>query len=112
MGAASGALALGWLLLLSRWLYPLLRNGEGPKAASRLYGHLSGEPLAVLTSLDWSGGLGYLLMLAALRGFGDGSPSTLLIGLPLLMANLLSASSTRDLVHQPAAGCRRRGGCH
>jgi len=101
-GAASGALALGWLLLLSRWLYPLLRNGEGPKAASRLYGHLSGEPLAVLTSLDWSGGLGYLLMLALPCAWlwRRQSLPTLLIGLPLLMANLLSASpSTRDLVH-------------
>ena len=28
---AAGGLSIGWLLLLSRWLYPLLRDGEGPR---------------------------------------------------------------------------------
>ena len=58
---AAWGLSIGWLLMLSRWLYPLLRNGEGPKAASQMFGHLNGEPLTVLSVLDW--GAEYLLLL-------------------------------------------------
>ena len=39
--------------MLSRWLYPLLRDGEGPKAASRMFSHLNGDPLTV--SVAWIG---------------------------------------------------------
>ena len=60
---AAAALSLAWLLMLSRWLYPWLRDGEGPKAAGRMFSHLSGSPLQILQSLDWSGGSQYLLLL-------------------------------------------------
>ena len=60
---AAWGLSIGWLLMLSRWLYPLLRDGEGPKAASRMFNHLNGDPLTVLSSLDWAGGAEYLLLL-------------------------------------------------
>ena len=29
-----------WILLLSQWLFPLFRNGEGPKAAGQIFFHL------------------------------------------------------------------------
>ena len=99
---AAWCLSIGWLLMLSRWLYPLLRNGEGPKAASQLYGHLIGEPLTVLSGLDWSGGAEYLLLLClpCIALWRRASVSTLLIGLPLVLVNLLSASASyRTLVH-------------
>ena len=60
---AAAGLSGGWLLLLSRWLYPLLRDGDGPKAASRMFSHLNGNPLTVLSGLDWGGGAEYLLLL-------------------------------------------------
>ena len=100
-GAAVG-LAVGWLLMLSRWLYPWLRDGEGPKAAGRMFGHLLGDPLSVVQRLDWSGGLIYLLLLALPCGllWRRRSRPVLLIGLPLVLVNLLSASpSYRTLVH-------------
>ena len=100
--AAALGLATGWLLLLSRWVYPLLRNGEGPKAASRMFGHLLGAPLNVLQQLDWGGGLTYLLLLALPCGllWRRRSLPVLLIGLPLVLVNLLSASpSYRTLIH-------------
>ena len=99
--AASG-LAVGWLLMLSSWLYPWLRDGEGPKAADRMFSHLLGDPVNVLQQLDWSGGLVYLLLLALPCGllWRRRSWPVLLIGLPLVLVNLLSASPTfRNLVH-------------
>ena len=122
-GAAAGV-SLAWLLMLSRWLYPMLRDGDGPKAAGRMFSHLGGSPLQILQSLDWSGGLFYLLLLC-LPGAGlwrRRSLPTLLIGTPLLLVNLLSGSpSYRTLIHHyslPLAvvmvvatidGCRDRG---
>ena len=100
-GAAFG-LAAGWLLLLSRWLYPLLRDGEGPKAAGRMFGYLLDDPHRVIQQLDWSGGLIYLLLLVLPCGllWRRRSGPVLLIGLPLVLVNLLSASpSYRTLVH-------------
>ena len=100
-GSAAG-LTLGWLLLLSRWLYPWLRNGEGPKAAGRMFSHLNGEPMQILQSIDWTGGLFYLLLLclSCSPHWRRRSLSTLLMGLPLLLVNLLSASpSYRSLIH-------------
>ncbi|TCD55135.1 DUF2079 domain-containing protein [Synechococcus sp. BS55D] len=95
-------LSSGWLLLLSRWLYPWLRDGEGPKAAGRMFNHLLGPPLEVLGTIDWSGGGLYLLLLAlpCLWLWRRRSLPTLLIALPLLLTNLLSASpSYRTLIH-------------
>ena len=100
--AAALGLAAGWLLLLSRWLYPLLRNGDGPKAAGRMFGHLLGSPLNVIQQLDWGGGLIYLLLLALPCSllWRRRSMPVLLIGLPLVLVNLLSASpSYRTLIH-------------
>ena len=99
---AAGGLSVGWLLMLSRWLYPLLRNGEGPKAASRMFSHLNGDPLTVLSGLDWGGGAEYLLLLClpCIGLWRRSSLHTLLIGLPLVLVNLVSASASyRTLVH-------------
>ena len=100
--AAVTGLAAGWFLLLSRWLYPWLRDGEGPKAAARMFSHLSGGPMQILQSLDWSGGLQYLLLLClpCIWLWRQRSMPTLLIALPLVLINLLSASASyRTLVH-------------
>ena len=100
--AAVSGLAAGWLLLLSRWLYPWLRDGEGPKAAARMFSHLSGGPMQILQSLDWSGGLQYLVLLClpCIWLWRRRSLPTLLIALPLVLVNLLSASASyRTLVH-------------
>ena len=99
---SAAGLSLGWLLMLSRWLYPLLRNGEGPKAASRMFSHLNGDPLSVLSGLDWGGGGEYLLLLClpCIALWRRGALSSLLIGLPLVLVNLLSSSASyRTLVH-------------
>ena len=99
---AAWGLSIGWLLMLSRWLYPMLRDGEGPKAASRMFNHLNGELLTVLSSLDWAGGAEYLLLLClpCIALWRQASLSTLLIGLPLVLVNLLSSSASyRTLVH-------------
>ncbi|MFN5195593.1 MAG: DUF2079 domain-containing protein [Cyanobacteriota bacterium] len=105
-------LGLGWLVLLSRWLYPLLR-GEGPKAAAAAYGHLGGSveaivlnlltrPQMVLQQVPLLDALVYLLLLAvAVAPFWRrASLPTLATGLPLVLANLLSStSSQRTLIH-------------
>ena len=99
---AAWGLSIGWLLMLSRWLYPLLRDGDGPKAASRMFSYLNGDPLTVLSGLDWGGGAEYLLLLClpCIALWRRASLSTLLIGLPLVLVNLLSASASyRTLVH-------------
>ena len=70
--------------MLSQWLYPWLRDGEGPKAAGRMFSHLSGSPLQILQSLDWSGGSQYLLLLClpCIWLWRRRSLPTLLIALP------------------------------
>ena len=100
--SAAALLSASWLLMLSRWLYPWLRDGEGPKAAGRMFSHLSGGPAAIASNLDWAGGLSYLLLLAlpCVVLWRKRSLTVLLIGLPLVLVNLLSASSSyRTLVH-------------
>ena len=67
-----------------------------------MFSHLLGDPVDVLQQLDWSGGLVYLLLLALPCGllWRRRSWPVLLIGLPLVLVNLLSASPTfRNLVH-------------
>ena len=39
---AAWGMSIGCLLMISGWLYLLLRDGEDPKAASQMYGHLNG----------------------------------------------------------------------
>ena len=99
---AAGSLSISWLLMLSLWLYPLLRDGEGPKAASQMFSHLKDGPTSVLSGLDWGGGAEYLLLLClpCFVLWRRTSLRTLLIGLPLVLVNLLSASASyRTLVH-------------
>ena len=100
--AAAGGLSIGWLLILSPGLYPLLRGGSGPKAAERMFGHLGDGFLSLLSSLEWGEIAFYLLILSLPLGWlwRRSSRSTLLIGSPLLLVNLLSASASyRTLVH-------------
>ena len=100
--ASAALLSAGWLLMLSRWLYPWLRGGEGPKAAGRMFGHLNGGLHQILTSIDWSGGVSYLVLLALPCGllWRRRSLTVLVIALPLVVVNLLSASpSYRTLIH-------------
>ena len=100
--ATAGGLSIGWLLILSQGLYPWLRGGSGPKAAERMFGHLGDGLFSILNSLDWGGIAFYLLILSLPLGclWRRSSLSTLLIGSPLLLVNLLSASpSYRTLVH-------------
>ena len=99
---AAWGLSIGWLVMLSRWLYPMLRDGEGPKAASRMFSHLNDGAVSVLSGLDWGGSAEYLLLLClpCIALWRRASICTLLIGLPLVLVNLLSASSSyRTLVH-------------
>ena len=100
--AAAGGLSIGWLLILSQGLYPWLKDGRGPKAAERMFGHLDDGVFSILSSLDWGDIAFYLLILSLPLGWlwRRSSLSTLLIGSPLLLVNLLSASpSYRTLVH-------------
>ena len=100
--ATAGGLSIGWLLILSQGLYPWLRGGSGPKAAERMFGHLGDGLFSILNSLDWGGIAFYLLILSLPLGWlwRRSSLSTLLMGSPLLLVNLLSASpSYRTLVH-------------
>ena len=100
--AAAGGLSIGWLLILSQGLYPWLKDGSGPKAAERMFGHLGDGVFRILSSLDWGDIAFYLLILSLPLGWlwRRSSLSTLLIGSPLLLVNLLSASpSYRTLVH-------------
>ena len=100
--AAAAGLSSGWLLMLSQGLYPWLRGGSGPKAAERMFGHLGGGVFSILSSLNWGEIAFYLVILSLPLGWlwRRSSLSTLLIGSPLLLVNLLSASpSYRTLVH-------------
>ena len=67
-----------------------------------MFSHLNGGPISVLSGLDWGGGAEYLLLLClpCIALWRRASLSTLLIGLPLVLVNLLSASTSyRTLVH-------------
>ena len=100
--AAAGGLSTGWLFILSQRLYPLLRGGSGPKAAERMFGHLGDGFSSLVSSLEWGEIAFYLLILSLPLGWlwRRSSLATLLIGSPLLLVNLLSASpSYRTLVH-------------
>ena len=73
---AAWVLSIGWLLMLSRWLYPMLRDGEGPKAASQMFSHLNEGAVSVLSGIDWAGSAEYLLLLCLPASpFGVGTPS-------------------------------------
>ena len=99
---ASASLSFSWLLMLSFWIYPLMKEGEGPKAAERMFNHLRGSPLSIIQSIDWQAGLIYILILIipCFWLWRKSSITTLTIGIPLVLVNLLSSSSTyRTLIH-------------
>ena len=110
---AAFSLSISWLLLLSRWLYPFLRGGEGPKAASRMFSYLGSNlneilinlltsPGLIINHLDWLGGLQYLLFISIVLApfWRCRSIPVLMAATPLLLVNLLSESSSyRTLIH-------------
>ncbi|MYG64436.1 MAG: DUF2079 domain-containing protein [Synechococcus sp. SB0669_bin_7] len=111
---AAEALLLGggWLLLLTKGLYPVLNNGIGPAALGR-YQHLGDgvgdifrnalfSPAEFLGALDWVNILFYLFLLSLPLAFywRRCSLPLLMATLPLLMANGLSSwESQQDVVH-------------
>ena len=112
-GTTALGLGLGWLLLLSQWLYPLLNaNQQGPSALRR-FSHLGESVPEILINAvlhPWQlaaalhpaeSGL-YLLLLAlpAVVFWRLASLPALASGLPLALVNALSESAAqRDLVH-------------
>ncbi len=112
-GAAIG-LALGWLAMLNRFLYPLLTgSAEGPKAVKGLFSYLGNsldeviinlvkQPHLLIQNVDLVGGLIYLLLISVAIGpFWRRVSIPVLIGaLPLICVNLLSEQAPqRSLIH-------------
>ncbi|WP_186523980.1 DUF2079 domain-containing protein [Synechococcus sp. SYN20] len=110
---AGTGLSGAWILLLSQWLYPLLRNGEGPKAAGRMFSHLGNNfgdilftlisrPWLAFTHIDLGGSAFYLLLLIlpTLPFWRRRSLVILSAAVPLLLVNLnAETSSYRTLIH-------------
>ena len=110
---AGAGLSVAWMLLLSRWIYPVFRNGEGPKAAGRMFSHLGdnlgdilftsiSKPWLAFTHIDLGGGAFYLLLLIlpTLPFWRQRSLIILSAAIPLLLVNLnAEASSYRTLLH-------------
>ena len=110
---AGAGLSVAWMLLLSRWIYPVFRNGEGPKAAGRMFSHLGdnlgdilftliSKPWLAFTHIDLGGGAFYLLLLIlpTLPFWRQRSLIILSAAIPLLLVNLnAEASSYRTLIH-------------
>jgi uncharacterized membrane protein len=107
-------ISLGWLALLSGWLYPLLTaRYPGVNAGASRYSYLGDSigaialgliqhPQRILGHVDWAGAAVYLLLLALplLPFWRRVSLPTLLAGLPLIAVNILSESGAqRSLVH-------------
>ena len=107
-------LSLGWLALLSGWLYPLLTaRYPGVNAGASRYSYLGDSigaialgllqhPQRILGHVDWAGAVVYLLLLALplLPFWRRASLPTLLAALPLIAVNILSESGAqRSLVH-------------
>ncbi len=110
---AGTGLSSAWMLLLSQWIYPFFRNGEGPKAAGRMFSHLGdnfndilftliSKPWLAFTHIDLGGGSFYLLLLIlpTLPFWRQRSLIILSAAIPLLLVNLnAEASSYRTLIH-------------
>jgi hypothetical protein len=107
-------LSLGWLALLSGWLYPLLTaHYPGMNAGTSRYSYLGDsigaialgliqQPQRILDHVDWAGAVVYVLLLALplLPFWRRASLPVLLAGLPLIVVNILSESGAqRSLVH-------------
>ena len=102
-----------WILLLSQWVYPLFRNGEGPKAAGQMFSHLGdnvgdilftlmSRPWLAFTHIDLGGSAFYLLVLIlpTLPFWRRRSLVILSAAVPLLLVNFnAEASSYRTLIH-------------
>ncbi len=110
---AGAGLSGAWILLLSQWLYPLFRDGEGPKAAGRMFSHLGNNfgdilftlmsrPWLAFTHIDFGDGAFYLLVLIlpTLPFWRRRSLVILSAAVPLLLVTLnAEASSYRTLIH-------------
>ena len=111
---AAIGLALGWLALLNRWLYPLLKGSDtGPKAAGALFSYLGNSldevlinmvlrPDLLIRHVDWAGGVVYLLLISvAVAPFWRRISLPVLAGaIPLVLVNVLSEEAPqRTLVH-------------
>ena len=110
---AGAGLSGAWMLLLGQWIYPFFRNGEGPKAAGRMFSHLGdnlgdilftliSKPWLAFTHIDLGGGAFYLLLLIlpTLPFWRQRSLIILSAAIPLLLVNLnAEASSYRTLIH-------------
>ena len=107
-------LSLGWLALLSGWLYSLLTaRYPGVNAGASRYSYLGDSigaialgllqhPQRILGNVDWAGAVVDLLLqaLALLPFWRLASLPVLLAGLPLIAVNILSESGAqRSLVH-------------
>ncbi len=107
-------LSMTWLALLNRWLYPLLTgNKGGPKAASGLFSYLGNsfdevvlnvltKPHLLIENVDWISGIFYLILIciAIVPFWQQASLPVLTAGIPLILVNLLSESSSqRTLIH-------------
>lgn len=110
---AGTGLSGAWILLLSQWLYPWFRNGEGPKAAGQMFSHLGdnfgdilftliSRPWLAFTHIDLGGSAFYILVLIlpTLPFWRRRSLVILSAALPLIIVNLnAEASSYRTLIH-------------
>lgn len=112
-GLSAICLGLGWMLMLSEWLYPLL-NGpdQGPAALSR-FSHLGDSipdillsslqrPWVLLEALPWAELPIYALLLSLPTAlFWRRRSFTILVAaLPLVLVNLISSNpAQRNLVH-------------
>ena len=120
-------LSLGWLALLSGWLYPLLTaHYPGMNAGTSRYSSLGDsigaialgliqQPQRILSHVDWAGAAVYLLLLALplLPFWHQASLLVLLAGLPLIAVNIPLGERRQALAGaplQPAPGGDRRGG--
>ncbi len=112
-GAALG-LALGWLGILNRLLYPYLTGDtKGPKAVESLFSYLGNsfeeillnlvtKPALLIEHLDWIGALIYLLLISISTAHFWRKKSFLVLtgAMPLVIVNLLSQSAPqRTLIH-------------
>ncbi len=107
-------ISMSWLALLNRWLYPFLTGTRsGPKAASGLFSYLGNtfdevllnlftKPNLLIENVDWMGGMEYLILICiAIAPFWKkASLPVLTAGIPLILVNLVSESSSqRSLIH-------------
>ena len=85
--------------MLSRWLYPLLKNLNIPNTATRMFTALSGDPTYHVLRLAWiaAGGAEYQMLLC-LPSSPVAVPHTLLINMLLVLVNLKASASYRTLV--------------